>query len=164
MTVPRIRQIITKAKLFFLIGVPALVACDRGLVFEEIRQIDDKGWHKDSPAVFQPVIEDTSQVLNFGFTLEHNNDYPYSNMWLFIDVKSPDGQMQTDTMEFFLAQPDGQWLGQGNDKSRTANWLYKPGVKLRQSGEYLFEVRQGMRRDSLDGILSFSLWIEELAP
>jgi gliding motility-associated lipoprotein GldH len=161
MTALRILQIIKRAKLLLLIGMPALVACNRGLVYEETRQMEDKAWYKDSLAMFQSVIEDTSTVFNIGFSLEHNNDYPYSNMWLFVDVESPDGYMQTDTMEFFLAEPDGRWLGQGNDKSRTANWLYKPGVKLRQPGEYSFSVRHGMRRNILDGVLSLSLWIEE---
>jgi len=141
--------------------VPVLVGCNRGLVYEEIYQIEENAWHKDSTMVFQPLIEDTATVFNIGFSLEHNNDYPYSNMWLFVDVESPDGYMQTDTMEFFLAEPDGRWLGRGNDKSRTANWLYKPGVKLRQPGEYSFSVRQGMRRDVLEGVMSLSMWLEK---
>lgn len=161
MTVLRIPQIIRKVKFLLLIVMPALVACNRGLVYEENRQMQENAWHKDSLVVFKPVIEDTATVFNIGFSLEHNNDYPYSNMWLFVDVESPDGYMQTDTMEFFLAEPDGRWLGRGSDKSRTANWLYKPGVKLRQPGRYSFSVRHGMRRDILDGVLSLSLWVEE---
>ncbi len=138
-----------------------LVSCNQSLVFEENREMAHGSWHKDSLVVFNPVIEDTSKVFNLGFSLKHNNDYSYSNLWLFVEVNGPGGHQQTDTMEFFLAEPDGRWLGKGNDKTRVANWLYKPGVKLRQPGAYSFIVHQGMRRDLLEGVLSLSMWIEE---
>lgn len=137
------------------------MACNRSLVFDQTRDIGAKGWHKDSTLVFEPLINDTSRVMNLGFTFEHSNDYPYSNLWLFIDVESPAGDLQTDTMEFFLAEPDGQWIGQGSDRSRTLNWLYKGHVKLAHPGQYRFTIQQGMRRDRLEGVQSLSMWIEE---
>ncbi len=161
MTDHLIRRVIKSSRLWGLLFLISFTACNRGLVFEDKHELADHRWHKDSLAVFAPEIEDTSKVVNIGFTLQHNNNYPYSNMWLFVDVKGPEGQLQTDTMEFFLAEPDGRWLGQGNDDSRSVNWLYKPGVKLRNPGSYEFSVRQGMRRDVLEGVHSLSLWIEE---
>jgi gliding motility-associated lipoprotein GldH len=89
----------------------AFTACNRGTLYETGNEFREQLWHKDSTLVFKPVVEDTSQVINIGFSLEHNNNYPYSNLWLFIDVESPDGKMQTDTIEYFLAEPDGQWIG-----------------------------------------------------
>jgi len=141
-----------------------LVACTQSVIFEQTRNIARQGWHKDSTMVFEPVINDTSQIMNLGFTMEHSADYPYSNLWLFIDVESPGGELQTDTMEFFLAEPDGQWIGRGSNRSRTLHWLYKGHVKLAHPGEYCFTIEQGMRRDRLDGIQSLSMWIEKASP
>lgn len=149
------------ALLIFLVFIMAFTACNRGTLYETGNEFREQLWHKDSTLVFKPVVEDTSQVINIGFSLEHNNNYPYSNLWLFIDVESPDGKMQIDTIEYFLAEPDGQWIGKGSDKERTLYWLYRRGVKLSSPGQLTFSVTQGMRRDELPGVKSFSLWIEK---
>lgn len=138
-----------------------LAACNNSTLYNSEKDIEGNSWHKDSVKVFSPVIEDTSEVVSIGFSLEHSKEYPYSNLWLFVNVESPDGQAQTDTMEYFLANPDGGWIGQGNDRSRRLYWLYKGGVKLAQPGEYKFTLQQGMRRDKLDGVQSVSLWVEK---
>jgi gliding motility-associated lipoprotein GldH len=149
---------------FFLVGLIVLGACNRFTIFEQSRKMTGEKWHKDSVLTFYPVIEDTSKVMNLGFALKHSVDYPYSNLWLFIDVESPGGKVQTDSIEYFLAEPDGQWLGKGNDKSRTVYWLYKRGVKLALPGKYKFAIQQGMRREELNGIQELSVWIEEAEP
>ena len=148
-------------KVFLVLILVLVGACNRGTDFNETVKMADDSWHKDSLLVFDPVVNDTSRVVNIGFSLEHTANYPYSNLWLFVGVKSPGGQVQKDTIEYFLAEPDGKWIGKGNDASRTLYWLYKRGVKLAHPGEYIFTVQQGMRRDSLAGVKSFSLWIEE---
>jgi gliding motility-associated lipoprotein GldH len=170
-TIPGAKIEMTKRKIlqekrsvnifFILIGLIALGACSRFTIFEQSRKMTGEKWHKDSVLTFYPVIEDTAKVMNLGFSLKHSGDYPYSNLWLFIDVESPSGTVQTDTMEYFLAEPDGQWIGKGSDKSCTVYWLYKQGVKLARPGKYQFIIRQGMRKDELDGIQEFSIWIEE---
>ncbi|WP_462317622.1 gliding motility lipoprotein GldH [Marinilabilia sp.] len=162
MTNRRIRQTIKSVSVFSLVMlILGFQGCNQGTIYEGKYEFDTKAWHKDSLVTFNPVLNDTSQIINLGFSLEHSNDYPYSNLWLFIDVKSPNGHTQTDTMEYFLAEPDGQWIGKGSDDSRILYWLYKRGVKLSTPGKYTFSVRQGMRRDDLSGIHAFSLWVEE---
>ncbi len=145
--------------LFFLAGWFA--ACNPAILYNSEQDIKGNAWHKDSLKSFSPVIEDTSEVINIGFSLEHSQNYPYSNLWLFVNVKSPDGEARTDTMEYFLAEPDGEWIGEGNERSRRLYWLYKGGVKMARPGEYQFTIQQGMRRDKLDGVQSISLWIEK---
>ncbi|MGQ1890406.1 gliding motility lipoprotein GldH [Thermophagus sp. OGC60D27] len=148
-------------KLTFLVFVVG--ACQNSTLYEQGSDFYAQSWDKDSTLVFKPVINDTSQVLNVGFSLVHTNDYPYSNMWLFIEVEGPDGTMQTDTMEYFLAEPTGQWIGRGNDNRKTLYWIYRRDVKLTSPGQYRFSVTQGMRRETLPGVGSFSLWIEKAA-
>ncbi len=138
----------------------AMVACNNSDVFEQSHELPEHGWHKDSSIVFSPVLKDTSMVMNIGFSISHNDDFPYSNLWLFVNVENPGGQTQTDTIEYFLAEPDGTWIGSGNTRSLTVHWLYKGGVKLSEAGEYKFKIQQGMRREVLPGVEDFSLWIE----
>lgn len=162
MTVPPIHQTDKIAKVFLILMIlGSLASCNRGTQFESERKFESESWHKDSLVEFHPVIEDTSQVFNVGFSLEHSNEYPYSNLWLFVDVESPGGHVQTDTMEYFLADPEGDWIGKGSDRSMKLYWLFKGGVKLADPGEYKFTLQQGMRRDRIDGIKAVSLWIEK---
>lgn len=162
MTNHLIAQAIKNANVFYLVLlIFGFWGCNPGAIYEGEHEFVTKSWHKDSLVTFYPDLNDTSQVLNIGFSMEHSNDYPYSNLWLFVDVKSPNGHMQTDTMEYFLAEPDGRWIGKGSDDSRILYWLYKRGVKLSTPGTYTFSIRQGMRRDDLPGIHSFSLWLEK---
>jgi gliding motility-associated lipoprotein GldH len=156
-----ILQEIKSLSLWLIFFVGALAGCNQPVLFEQEYNIADQSWHKDSLLVFSPVIEDTSDIVSIGFSLNYSNEYAYSNLWLFIDVESPGGEMQTDTMEYFLAEPDGEWIGKGNDRSRTLYWLYKGGVKMAQPGEYTITLQQGMRRDNLHGVQNMSLWIEK---
>ncbi len=139
----------------------AVVACGPKMVYESAHQLQANLWHKDSVLIFEPLISDTSEVLNIGFTLDHSNLFPYSNLWLFIRVNGPEGMLQVDTMEYFLATPDGEWMGKGNDSRRRLYWLYKGNVKLRHPGVYSFQIHQGMRGESIRGVEKLGLWIEE---
>ncbi|WP_010526177.1 gliding motility lipoprotein GldH [Thermophagus xiamenensis] len=160
---PQSHRETVKAKWLFalLVFVFGTFACEEITIYEKGQELAGQVWDKDSTLFFYPEIRDTSQVVNIGFSFVHNNDYPYSNLWLFINVLSPDGHMQTDTMEFFVAEPTGEWIGKGSDNKKTVYWLYKNDVKLNAPGKFTFSVTQGMRRDALPGVRSFYLWIEK---
>ena len=96
-----------------------------------------------------------------GFTFKHDNDYPYSNLWLFLNVQGPLQANQTDTLELFLARLDGEWLGRERGNMIEVSALFMNGVKMNQPGDYHFTVVQGMRRESLPGISSIELWVQE---
>ncbi len=160
-TGPQRIQAIRNLKLLFLFLIAILAGCNDNTLYDQTRPVGPEGWHKDSLLVFSTEIQDTSQVLNLGFSMEHDNNYPYSNLWLFVDVEGPAGQLQTDTIEYFLAEPTGEWVGKGNDKSMTLHWIYKRGVKLSHPGRYSFSVQQGMRRENLVGVKSVTMWIEK---
>ncbi len=151
------------SRIFFLLVTLFWVACSchPSSLYEQGVRLPNQGWHRDSALLFTPAIQDTSRVLNFGLTLHHNNRYPYSNLWLFIEVQSPDGIQQVDTLEYFLAEPDGQWMGKGRESDRQIYWLYKANVKMRNPGIYSVKIYQGMRNEWLQGIGEVSFWIEE---
>nr|WP_062121868.1 gliding motility lipoprotein GldH [Geofilum rubicundum] len=86
-------------------------SCQSSVVFDEVFELGEQGWHKDQKAVFQVEISDTSQVLDVGMTFRHSDDYPYSNIWLFVDMEGDKGVLVKDTLEFFLSETDGRWLG-----------------------------------------------------
>ncbi len=139
-------------------------ACTNRIIFEERVQMQEEKWDKDEPAVFAVLHQDTSQVVDVGMTFKHTDEYAFSNLWVFLEVNGPEGLVQRDTLEMFLAHVDGRWLGEKKSKSYEISALYQHGVKLSKPGNYSFSVIQGMRRNQLEGIQEISFWIQKSKP
>src|SRR5690554_2070058 len=96
-------------------------ACDSGRVFDQYYEIPKNGWHKDSVFNFEVPVEDSIHNHNFYIQIRNETNYPFSNVWLFVDVIYPDGEAVQDTIEVVLAEPSGKWLGKGDRKSTRLN-------------------------------------------
>lgn len=138
----------------------ALVSCSQGVVFDEYESIAKEGWGKDSLAVFRAEVDDSLGLYDIWVQVRNDNDYAFSNLWLFIDVISPDGVSRRDTLECILARRDGEWLGGGWGSLYSVRCPYKRGVKFSKAGPYTFRVTQGMRADCLAGLHDIGLLIQ----
>lgn len=73
-----------------------------------------------------------------------------------------------DTLEYEMANPDGQLLGDGFTGVKESKLLYKKGYVFDKKGVYTFDIRHAIRAvkkenemTSLEGIYSVGLSIEE---
>ncbi|HZL11507.1 MAG TPA: gliding motility lipoprotein GldH [Prolixibacteraceae bacterium] len=144
--------------LFLLAGI---VSCDRKRVFESYYELDKNGWNKDSVVVFHVQLTDTIKNHNLYVNIRNKGTYPYSNIYLFLTIGSPDGIMRTDTVEFTLADPSGRWKGSGIGGLHDNQILYKTSVYFPRKGEYQFLIKQGMRDKVLPGIRDVGIRIEK---
>ncbi len=159
-----IERILRKNKifLFFIISLLlTITSCNEVIVFEQKINFDNNQWHKDSLIVFTPEIVDTTKNYSFGVTVQHGKHYEYSNLWLFILMANENNSQIKDTVEMFVAEPDGKWIGKkrGNNFSVTA--FYKYNVKLAEPSNLSFSFQQGMRSETLNDIKSFEFWVIE---
>ena len=146
---------------FFIISILfVLTSCDRKRVYESYRRLDDKGWNKDSLVVFRAQLTDTIKNHNLYVNIRNKGTYPYSNLWLFLTIQSPDGTSKTDTVEFTLAEPPGKWKGSGIGGLHDNQIPYKSSVYFPHRGEYVFSLKQGMRDNVLPGIRDIGVRIE----
>ena len=141
-----------------LIGI--LFACDSRRVYEDYKTIDSSGWEKDSLARFNVPITDTVKSNNIYIDIRNKGDYPNSNIWLFVNVKAPDGKVLTDTVEYILAEKSGKWTGSGIGDLFDNQFKYRNNVIFDKPGVYQFSIQQGMRGDKLEGIHDIGLRIE----
>ena len=153
-----------KKSLFFLLLIICLGSCSAPyhLEFTEFSQ----GWKNTEPAEFNFKGDLTSK--NMSLILRHNNDYDYANIFLITELSSTHSLTQTDTLEFLLSNPSGQWLG---DKKLTlieCKLPYKQSVILVKDSLYSLKVRTSMRLNdhvkpiaNLEGIIGLGLLIEE---
>jgi gliding motility-associated lipoprotein GldH len=80
---------------------------------------------------------------------------------LFINTHFPDQRMARDTVELFLADPKGKWLGEGSGDIYFSQILFRRGVQLPVPGIYRFEFEQAMRTKVLKEIIDIGLRIEK---
>lgn len=147
--------------LLFGLLIMFIAACDNNRIFEKYKSVPTKGWNKDSLVVFTIPVTDTLQNHNLFVNVRNDVSYPYSNLWLFIEIDQPDGAALKDTFELSLADAAGKWLGEGYGGIKTRQVIYKRNVYFPVSGTYQIKLQQGMRETNLKGIKDIGFSVEK---
>ena len=146
-------------KIFYILLIAAaaslLSACSHDIVYSRFIPISYPGgtitsseeWAADSVLRFDYTIPDAAVDYRMLVYVRHTERYPYQNMWLFID----DGQRE-DTIEFYLADDRGRWLGDKNHGFIEMPVLLEVTKQFPDTGAYSLTIRQGMRDSLLRGI------------
>jgi gliding motility-associated lipoprotein GldH len=157
-TLKKYHQLITVAIIgVILIG---LTACDRNVLYEKNERIPDASWNKNQKLEFLVDIPDTLKPHHIFINIRNLNNYPMSNLFLFVSITSPDELFNRDTVLYYLAEPSGKWVGKGFGNVWSNRYRYKSNVRFPVSGTYRFEIQQAMRIDDLEGISDIGLRVE----
>ena len=66
---------------------------------------------------------------------------------------SINGKVISDTLEYEMAYPNGDWMGQGFGDVYESKLWYKENVRFPETGTYQFKIRQAMRKNgNVNGI------------
>lgn len=153
---------LTKIKnrlLVWMTLILILAGCSSNVVFEDYVTIPENGWNKDSMATFNVNITNIENYNDLFINIRNKSDYSNSNIWLFVDVTSPSGKTVRDTLNCYLADEHGKWLGSGWGDLFLVKCPYKMNVKFAEPGEYKFNIIQGMRYDELEGIHNIGITV-----
>ena len=147
------------ASLLTCVGV---ISCTNELlIYENNQGFENNTWVYDDPKTFSFDIKDSSVFINLFINLRITTDYPYSNIYMFLHSDYPNGYTDIDTLEFFLADKDGYWLGDNSGTVVENSALISRG-NFPVSGTYTFKLEQAMRNDSLPEVLDVGIRIEEV--
>lgn len=152
--------IIQKSKSIGLLAVVILLinGCSELPMYEKYIPVSQNKWHQDSAAVFSVEIEDTTAWYHINLHLRSNDNYPYSNIFLFREIISEKGVEYRDTAEYIMADAYGRWLGEGTGELQTFNWPFrKRAIRFGESGVYKFKFIQAMRVEELEGVENVGL-------
>jgi gliding motility-associated lipoprotein GldH len=156
-----------RGKAIYL-GVSALLlllsACSDDALFEENRSFEKGIWNKDDAAQFLVDIQDTVSRYDLFINMRNGDAYPYMNAFLFVKMEFPNGRSSIDTVECFLSDQSGQWLGSGLGDVYDNRFLFKKGRTFPIPGTYRIEIRQAMRTDDLPEIYDVGLRIAPAKP
>ncbi len=147
-----------------MLAAIAATSCGNISVYNRNVDIPKEIWSIDSIATFKVDIQDTISVHHVYINIRNTTDYPNSNLYLFINTTSPRGASLRDTLECYLADSRGNWLGKGFGAIRDSQVPYKRFVRFPEVGIYEFNIQQGMRTTQLKGIASVGIRVERLKP
>ena len=147
---------------FLLIAVAVAVSsCNQKDVYFSYQTVSASGWNKDSLLTFSVGISDKTMPYNMYINVRHHGNYPYQNLWLFLENKDVKGKVTKDTIECYLADEFGKWLGSGAGALKEMPVLYRQQVFFPDSGTYQIKVGQGMRDSILVGINNIGIRVEK---
>lgn len=146
----------TRTLLLALIAA-VLTGCSEPPVFQADVPIADGAWDRAYKPSFTFLVQDSVSKHDVYIDVRHTGDYPYSDLFLFVDLQGPGGRAIRDTVECLLADPTGKWYGKGQgfifaDRYQ-AHVLYKLGDRFPAGGEYTITLEQAMRTATLPGVL-----------
>ena len=121
-------------------------------------------WIKKTSQTFDFDVKDAQNQKNLMFVVRNNNDYPYSNLRLIASIEQNKKNISTDTLNFVLAKPNGEWIGTGFGDTKEIIFQYKLNYKFPKNGKYSVKVVQAMRKDILPGIEDLGIKIQNLKP
>jgi gliding motility-associated lipoprotein GldH len=139
-----------------------LVGCTGRDVYFNYNPVSSKGWSKDTMYIFKVSITDTASAYNIYVNVRNRGEYPYQNLWLFMKRISPDTVQTKDSIECFLADQRGKWLGSGIGSIMEMPILYQENVKFHKAGVYKYGIVQGMRDSLLMGINDIGMRVEKV--
>jgi len=155
-----------KSSFVLILLVILVVSCDKKRVFDRYDSVG-KTWHKDSIVTFSFEQKDTVGLHNLFLNLRNNKNYPYSNLFLIVELEDPSQKTIVDTLEYIMANPDGTLLGSGFSDTKENKLYYKEKYRFKNPGNYTVRIQHAVRNsgkisgvETLEGILDVGFRIE----
>lgn len=140
-----------------------LTSCDPSMIYDQYNRTENGIWKWTDSKEFNIDISDTVSLNNIYLQVRHTVEYPLSNLYMFVHVKGPSGQLLKDTVNMILARPDGKWVGRGTGNLKELRLLYRKNTKFSEPGSYTFTLEQGMRNPELP-VTDLGIRIERINP
>lgn len=147
------------SKAFYILVISLLlVSCgDADVVFQDTKEIENNTWNKNDRISFDFDISDTTEFYDFYFNLRTTNSYEWSNLYMFVEIESPEEQFNIDTVEFLLANSVGEWTGVSSGSIVTNKILFISKKRFPSLGTYKLSFNQAMRQDDLTEVMDVGI-------
>jgi gliding motility-associated lipoprotein GldH len=153
--------------IFLFAALLLFCSCDNKRVFDEYKEFDGT-WNKDSIVSFEFEQQDTVKLYDMFINIRNNNDYPFSNLYLIVEMQQPGTNVtQVDTLEYQMAEADGTLLGEGMTDIKESKLWYKEKQRFPKPGKYKINIQQAVRESGqvpgvqeLEGVMEVGFRIE----
>ncbi|MFD0701331.1 gliding motility lipoprotein GldH [Myroides pelagicus] len=147
----------------------SLVGCQRNenIVFDQYQSTNGQ-WEKKDVKTFVYKVSDTTDTYTMSMNIRANKDYPYNNMYVIFKLYQPNMTVQIDTLQYQMADVNGELLGVGFSDVKESKLAVKEGFVFPESGTYKFTLEHAVRAlgeikgdEYLPGISEVGLSIEK---
>ena len=132
-------------RMLIIFSLFSMLSCDEKRAFDQYESLPNH-WHQDSIVSFEFTAPDTINSYNLFINLRNSADYKYSNLFLITEMQFPKGKVISDTLEYKMAKPSGEWLGTGFGELKENKLWYKENIRFSESGDYQINIEQAMRQ------------------
>ena len=145
---------------YILLSIIILFSCENN-TYENYHSFHHKGWKSDSLVTFNYIITDTNKRYDLSLKIRHTVEYEFQNLFIFLEDNNK------DTLEIYLANKNGKWLGEGISDVREFEHVFAKGRLFTRQGSYSINIEQAMRYgegakiESLKHILDIGLIVSE---
>ena len=150
-----------KAIFSLTLGIIFLNSCGDLPISSSSIEIDHNGWNSIDNASFDWDVIDLDLRYDAFIDIRHNSDYPYSNLYLFLDFTFPNGNQRRDTLACVLADERGRWFGSGIGDIIDHRVSFQENFEFPINGKYRLKIAHGMRQDPLVGITDLGFRLEK---
>ena len=105
--------------ILIFIVILLLSSCKQDKYYD-IQSFDDEVWVYTEWKEFAIPIPDTINLYNFHLLLRTSQEYPYTNLYLFVQNIPPTGSIYEDTLLLILYDENGKPIGKKSNK----NYIY----------------------------------------
>ena len=146
--------------VFVLFCLVFLFSCESVPTYEKSFVFEKNEWKQDVKPSFIVDIKDPSKEYDFVLTLRTTTEYKYSNLWVYMNTKTPNGEKAREPFELKITNPDGSWIGKktGTIVENSLNFKRR---KLPLKGKYTFILEQGITESKIDQVLDIGLVVTE---
>lgn len=144
----------------------SVISCDKNRVFDDYKTLKN-GWHKDSTLTFDLPVIDSTKFYDLFLNIRNNQEYEFNNLFVIVSMEQPKGVIKVDTLEYEMADPEGNLLGEGFSDIKESKLYYKENFKFSSSGQYRVKIRQASRKngkisgvENLEGVTEVGFRVE----
>ncbi len=138
-------------------------SCNKNVVYSKYQTLENSEWYNKNKLVFETDIANAQSLYDVSLMVRHADAYPYSNLFVFLNTKYPDGKTTVDTLECILSNSKGEWMGNGAGDIFDITIPLKKNMRFPLTGKYTFTFEQGMRTDPLPLIMDFGMEIKKVS-
>ncbi len=149
--------------LILAICMLCLLACDSGSVYEENVDIHNKTWLAGDSIQFSFRIDEPDKKYDIYYNVRNTITYPFQNLYVTYDLTDLQGDsLRADLVNILLFDPKtGKPHGNGLGDIFSHQHKILPEFQFPDTGVYTLHLKQAMRIDSLQEILSTGISVKE---
>ena len=150
-----------KCLYIFVISLLLSSCGDADIVYQNSKVMENNTWNKNEGVSFDFEITDTTEFYKFYLNMRTTNLYEWSNLYMFVEIESPEDRSNIDTVEFVLANSVGEWTGVSSGSIINNNMLFIPKLRFQSLGTYKLTFNQAMRQDNLTEVMDVGIIIKK---